>query len=125
MRNDETSRSKVKPLLALPVWEQWVKKCYFCLGDKLQFSYDNRLAVYFILNLVRPPRAQAYRNLEKVNVCKAGRVDKSGSEKAVRPYTQTAISKNFKKKEKSIKSALLRWIVVLARTNNRKFLESF
>lgn len=72
MRNDETSRSKVKPLLALPVWEQWAKKCYFCLGDKLQFSYDNRLAVYFILNLVRPPRAQAYRNLEKVNVCKAG-----------------------------------------------------
>ena len=100
MRNDETSRSKVKPLLALPVWEQWAKKCYFCLGDKLQFSYDNRLAVYFILNLVRPPRAQAYRNLEKVNVCKAGRVDKSGSEKAVRPYTQTAISKNFKKKKR-------------------------
>lgn len=124
MHNDETSRSKVKPLLALPVWEQWAKKCYFCLGDKLKFSYDNRLAVYFILNLVRPPRAQAYRNLEKVNVCEAGRVDKSGSEKAVRPYTQTAISKNLKK-EKSIKSAFFRWIVVLARTNNRKFLESF
>ena len=77
-----------------PVWEQWAKKYSFCLGDKLQFSYDNRLAVYFILNLVRPPCAQAYRNLEKVNVCKARRVDKSGSEKAVRPYTQTAISKN-------------------------------
>ena len=86
MRNDETSRSKVKPLLALPVWEQWAKKCYFCLGDKLQFSYDNRLAVYFILN---------------------GYLEK------------------FKKKEKSIKSAFFRWIVVLARTNNRKFLESF
>ena len=93
MRNDETSRSKVKPLLALPVWEQWAKKYAFCLGDNLQFSYDDRLAVYFILNFVRP-RAQAYRNLEKVNVCKAGRVDKSGAEKAVRPYTQTAISKN-------------------------------
>lgn len=92
MRNDETSRSKVKPLLALPVWEQWAKKYAFCLGDNLQFSYDDRLAVYFILNFVRP-RAQAYRNLEKVNVCKAGRVDKSGAEKAVRPYTKTAISK--------------------------------
>ena len=100
MRNDETSRSKVKPLLALPVWEQWAKKCSFCLGDKLQFSFDNRLAVYFILNLVRPPHAQAYRNLEKVNVCKAGRVDKSRSEKAVRPYTQRAISKNLKKKKR-------------------------
>lgn len=94
MRNDETSRSKVKPLLALPVWEQWAKSIIFVWEIKLQFSYDNRLAVYFILNLVRPPRAQAYRNLEKVNVCKAGRVDKSRSEKAVRPYSQTAISKN-------------------------------
>lgn len=101
MRNDETSRSKVKPLLALPVWEQWAKKCSFCLGDKLQFSSDNRLAVYFILNLVRPPRAQAYRNLEKVNVCKAGRVDKSGSEKAVRPYLRR-LSRKIKKKKKRV-----------------------
>ena len=60
MRNDETSRSKVKPLLALPVWEQWAKISAFCLGDNLQFSYDNRLAMYLMLNA----RTRAHRPIE-------------------------------------------------------------